>query len=178
MKTITKLFTLAAILLITGFTTNVMAQGTVTGTTAGANILEPITLTKNEVLNFGSMSVAIAIGGTCVLSTQGNRSATGGVSISPICPSATKAAFTVTGSPATATYVIMLPGTITVTNGTPAQDMLITPVARASAAVVDGTTGTLSGGSDTFTVGGTLNVAAAQPAVAYSGTFSVTVGYN
>ncbi len=41
-----------------------------------------------------------------------------------------------------------------------------------------GATPTLVGGSDTFNVGATLNVGAAQVAGTYSGTFAVTVNYN
>ena len=41
-----------------------------------------------------------------------------------------------------------------------------------------GGTPTLVGGSDTFNVGATLNVGAAQAADTYSGTFAVTVNYN
>ncbi len=37
---------------------------------------------------------------------------------------------------------------------------------------------TLVGGSDTFNVGATLNVGAAQASGTYSGTFAVTVNYN
>ncbi len=37
---------------------------------------------------------------------------------------------------------------------------------------------TLVGGSDTFSVGATLNVGAAQASGTYSGTFPVTVNYN
>ena len=36
----------------------------------------------------------------------------------------------------------------------------------------------LGGGSDSFNVGATLNVGATQAVGAYTGTFSVTVGYN
>jgi spore coat protein U-like protein len=39
-------------------------------------------------------------------------------------------------------------------------------------------TGTLTAGTQNITVGGTLNVGAAQASGSYTGTFSVTVNYN
>ena len=52
-------------------------------------------------------------------------------------------------------------------------------VARFNGAGADAVTGTLSAdGNDSFTVGGTLTVAAAQTAGEYAGTFNVTVAYN
>ena len=41
-----------------------------------------------------------------------------------------------------------------------------------------GATGTLDGGSQTFTVGATLTVGNSQPAGTYSGSFEVTVNYE
>jgi spore coat protein U-like protein len=54
-----------------------------------------------------------------------------------------------------------------------------TLLARTASAGADGLTGTLDGtGADSFTVGGTLSVIAAQVAGTYAGTFDVTVAYN
>jgi hypothetical protein len=167
-----------AAIIIAGFTTKVMAQAT-ENTTAGAKIVAPITINETSALHFGTMAVLAGSPGTCVLSTQGARSATGGVNLSAQTPTAANAAYTVGGAIST-TYAITLPSTITVSNGTPAQDMTINGLlARTASAAADGLTGTLNGsGADTFTIGGTLNVAAGQAAAAYSGTFNVTVAYN
>jgi hypothetical protein len=40
------------------------------------------------------------------------------------------------------------------------------------------TTGTLTAGAQTLTVGGTLSVGASQATGAYTGTYTVTVQYN
>ncbi|MFZ4402188.1 MAG: DUF4402 domain-containing protein [Bacteroidales bacterium] len=167
-----------AAIIIAGFTTKVMAQAT-ENTTAGAKIVAPISITETSALHFGTMAVLAGSPGTCVLSTQGARTATGGVNLSAQTPTAANAAYTVGGAIST-TYAITLPSTITVSNGTPAQDMTINSLlARTASAAADGLTGTLNGsGADTFTIGGTLNVAAGQAAAAYSGTFNVTVAYN
>jgi hypothetical protein len=153
----------------------IMAQAT-QSTSAAGKIIAPVTLTKNTDLHFGTMSVLTATAGTCVLSTAGVRSATGGVNLSASAPVSSTASYTVGGSAST-TYAITLPASITVTAVTTMTiDNLLAHTASAGA---DGLTGTLSGGgADTFTVGGTLNVAAAQASGLYTGTFNVTVAYN
>ena len=81
------------------------------------------------------------------------------------------AQFTVTGANST-TYAITLPGLTPLNSGGNSMniDAFLTDI---------GATGTLSGsGSQTFFVGSTLHVAAAQPAGTYTGSFSVTVNYN
>jgi len=168
---------IALIVMMTGFTSRIFAQATVTGTTAGAVIVTPISLTETAVLHFGTMSVLAATPGTCVLSTQGVRTATGGVNLSAAAPTSTNAAYNVGGN-GLATYAITLPATITVTSG--GNNMTINNLlARTASAGADGLTGTLTGGgTDSFTVGGTLVVPAAQPTGAYAGTFDVTVAYN
>ena len=170
---------IAAIVMMASYTTTVMAQATVTGTTAGAVIITPITLTQVTPLHFGVMSVLAGTPGTCVLTTLGVRSATGGVNLSAQAPVATNAAYTV-GGQASTTYAIVLPATITVTKAVTLETMTIgTLHAHTTSAGVDGLTGTLSGGgADDFTVGGILSVAAAQVAGTYAGTFDVTVAYN
>ena len=176
LKITIKLF--LAVNLIAVISTTIMAQSTVTGTTAGAVIITPITLTQVSPLNFGVMAVLTATPGTCVLSTSGVRSNTGGVNLSLQAPLATNASYTVAGQ-ANTTYAITLPGSITVTHTNATNTMSIgTLLARTTSAGVDGPTGTLSGtGADAFTIGGTLSVVAAQLAGVYSGTFDVTVAY-
>jgi len=169
----------AAIVLMANFSSNLSAQSTVTGTSAGAVIITPIALSQDAALNFGVMSVLPGTGGTCILSTTGVRSSTGGVNLSTIGTAATNAAYTV-GGLADATYSITLPSSITVTETVGAvQTMNINGLlARSASAGSNGLTGSLNSGADTFTVGGTLNVAASQLAGTYSGTFDVTVAYN
>jgi hypothetical protein len=174
MKRLVILF--SAIVLMTGFSVNLLAQAT-ENTEAAANIVIPIAITEDASLHFGTMAVLVGTGGTCVLSTEGDRSRTGGVNLSIQEPEAANAAFSVSGEALT-TYVITLPATITVSYNT--NSMTIgTLLARTTSAGADGLTGTLDGiGEDAFTVGGTLTVAAGQVPGLYTGTFDVTVAYN
>ncbi len=169
----------AAIVMIVGFSTKVMAQAT-ENTAAGATIITPISITETAAFNFGTMAVLAATPGTCVLSTQGVRSQTGGVNLSVQAPTAANAAYDVTGAVST-TYAITLPGSITVTETLGGIETMSigTLLARPASAGADQLTGTLDGsGDDSFTVGGTLTVAAAQLVGTYTGTFDVTVAYN
>lgn len=157
-------------------TTKVNAQ--TENTAAGANIIAPITISELTALHFGSLSVSGSLG-TCVLSTTGVRSRTGGVALSSFLPAATNAAYTVSGAN-NATFTITLPSTITVTESGTSTTMTIDNLnARVGGAGADATTGTLSvAGVATFSVGGTLKVAVDQVAALYAGIFDVTVAYN
>jgi hypothetical protein len=167
---------IAAIILITGYSSKVMAQAT-ENTAAAAKIVTPISITETASLHFGTMAISAGTPGTCVLSTQGVRTQTGGVNLSVQAPAASNAAYSVSGAVST-TYGITLPSTITVSQG--ASNMTISSLlARTASAAANGLTGTLSlTGTDNFTVGGTLNVAAGQATGVYTGTFDVTVAYN
>jgi len=166
---------IAAIVLFAG-STKVMAQAT-ENTAAAAKIVTPISITETSSLHFGTMAILAGTPGTCVLSTQGVRTQTGGVNLSVQAPTASNAAYNVSGAVNT-TYSITLPASITVTSG-PANMTINALLARTASAGSDGLTGTLSaGGTDSFTVGGTLNVSQGQATGTYTGTFDVTVAYN
>ena len=153
-------------------------QATVTGTTAGANIIATITLTMRQPLHFGTMAVLSSSSGTCQLTTSNVRTATGGVNLSAASPIAQVAIFDVTGA-ASVWYVITVPSTITISDGS-GHTMTISSLAcRPNSESADQLNGQLSaGGADYFSVGGILSVASAQSPGAYTGTFDVTVAYN
>jgi len=143
-------------------------------TDAYANIVNPITIAETRSLHFGTMSVSTSAG-TCVLAPAGTRTQTGGVTLTGFTPTATSAAYTVTGAANTAYTISMSPATVTVTRSGGAQTMTISTFTSSKA----GNAGTLSGtGTDSFTVGATLNVGASQVAGLYQGNFNVTVAYN
>lgn len=170
---------IVAIVMMAGLTSKVMAQVT-ENTAAGANILTALSIAEDLPMHFGTMGVLAGTGGTCVVTTAGVRSATSGVTLSAMAPLMSLATYTVTGEP-TYTYAITLPASITVTKAVTLETMTIgTLLAKSvSGAESNTATGTLeAGGTEQFSIGGTLNVAAAQVAGAYAGTFNVTVAYN
>ena len=173
MKNITKVLAIAVVAL--GLSNSSFAQATATAA-ASATIITPITIVKNVDMNFGNVAVSATLAGTVVLSPAGVRSTggAGGVTLPATTGTVAAASFTVSGQ-ASYTYAITLPSTCTITD------------AGSHTMTVDGfnstpsATGTLSGtGSQTLTVGATLNVAAAQAAGTYTNASGVpvTVNYN
>jgi len=179
----TNFLSLAAILSIGFFTSNLEAQtsATVAATSAGAKLIQPMTLSETSPLHFGTINVLTGAGGTVQLpSSSLARVFSAGVSSGVVAPLPTNAAYNVTGTK-NVTYALTLPSTITVVESLiPSQTMTIGDLkARFSGAVADATTSTLDGdGEDSFTLGGTLTVASAQMPGIYAGTFAVSVDYN
>ncbi|MEI6679115.1 MAG: DUF4402 domain-containing protein [Mariniphaga sp.] len=172
----------AAIVMILSFSTNVMAQTSakVSGTTAGAQLIVPMTLTETSPLHFGTINLLAAAGGDVILSTAGVRSFDAGLAASLVAPLATNAAYNVTGT-YNETYALTLPPTIEVkeTVGGTATMTISALKAKFNATGADAVTSTLNGsGAGNFKVGGTLTVAASQLGGIYAGTFDVSVDYN
>jgi hypothetical protein len=179
------LLSLAAILSIGFFTSNLEAQtsATVTGTLAGAKLIKPMTLEQTSPLHFGTINVLDGAPGTVLLpSSTLFRVFNGGVRESTVAPLATNAAYDVTGTKNT-TYALTLPDLISVkeTLGTATMEISLLKARFKNAGLngIDNVTSTLDGGGkDSFTVGGTLTVAASQTPGVYAGTFDVSVDYN
>ena len=148
-------------------TTMTMDCGTVQATVdVTATLLAPISISSSGDMAFGTM-LTTGTAGTVTVTPAGARSS---VNVDLLGGFPAAAAFDVTGEGAN-TYSITLPSSATLTSG---GDTMTIDTFNHDA----GGTPTLSGGSDTFNVGATLNVGATQAGGTYSGTFSVTVNYN
>jgi len=150
------------------------AQQTASATAAAsATIITPIAISKTADMNFGNIAVSASSGGTVILAPAGTRTTTGNVSLPATTGSPAAASFTVTGQ-GSYTYAITLPTTATLTDGASHTMTVGTFTSNPSS------TGTLSSGTQTLTVGATLTVAAGQAVATYttSSPFTVTVGYN
>ena len=172
MKNISKVLAIAVIAL--GLSNSSFAQATATAS-ATATIITPITIVKTADMNFGNVAVSATLAGTVVLAPAGTRSTggAGGVTLPASVGTVTAASFTVSGQGGY-TYAITLPTSKTLTSG--ANTMTVDNFSSNPA-----TTGTLSGaGSQTLTVGATLNVTAGQAAGVYTNATGVpvTVNYN
>jgi hypothetical protein len=165
MKRLMKLFFVVAMLFLP-----FAIQAQVQTTTAGANIVAPLTLTETSDMHFGTLSVNNSPGAV-VLSPGNVRTSTGGVSLSSATPTHRVAAYSVTGQ-GTLSYVITLPTSVTIQQGP--NSMVVNNFTTNKA----GNIGTLSAGVDSFNLGATLQVSASQATGEYSGTFNVIVSYN
>jgi len=134
--------------------------------TANARVVTPVTVTETTPLNFGSFAAS----GTAGSITQAGV-VTGGVTAVAGGATRTAGVFSVSGeSSASTAYTVSLPASVTLTSG--ANNM------SAALSFAAGTASrTLTSGADTFSVNGTLSVAANQAAGVYTGTYSVTVAY-
>jgi hypothetical protein len=135
---------------------------------AGAAPAAELTITRTGDLGFGSF--VAGAGGTVTVAPSGARSASG-VFLIPSSQGAA-ARFEVRGD-GDAGYTIGLPAEAVLDNGA-GQTMTLRDFTSAPSAF-----GRLSlGGTQTISVGATLNVGANQASGSYSGTFSVTVNYQ
>jgi hypothetical protein len=174
MKTIKFMVTaLLAVLFLTVTTT----FGQVTASaTATATVVAPIAITKTVDMNFGNIAVGTSAG-TVVLTPAGTRTSTGGVTLPATTGTVSAASFNVTGE-GNYTYAITLPSSAyTITRVGNTETMTVNSFVS-NPTVAAG--GTLSSGSQTLTVGATLNVAGSQVAGTYTNAtgFNVTVNYN
>ncbi len=161
--------TLFSIVLATaGGLTASAAQAASADGTSRSIILNPLTATAVQDLDFGQL-IAGATPGTVVLdASTGARTATGGVSLAGGAPST--AIFVGVARPDRMVHLNLPNGAITLTNGTGGT---MTVTAFATDGVINRRTDV--NGIVSFRVAATLNVAANQADGAYSGTFNVTL---
>jgi hypothetical protein len=177
MKKFTSILSIMALSAV--FTTSALAQGTQPATASSASsttIVAPIAISNSVPLVFGSFASNDA--GTLVLSPAGAQTSTGGVKLNTAAGAPTAASFTVTGE-GNYGYTITLP-TTSLTLTTTAEGTVQTMDVDTFVSSIADEAGTLSDGTETFTVGATLNVVAAQAVGLYESTtpFDVTVNYN
>lgn len=148
--------------------------------TGKAKIIESIAMSKGTTstgtgatdLDFGTVSISGDAGTVTVdAASAANASASG---VSTVGTGQTAANFTISGQSG-ASVTITSPSSITV-NGPSSSTMSIAPTCSLGAGTSH--TATLTGGSVTFYIGGTLSVGATQTTGDYTGTFNITAMYN
>ncbi|RTY75191.1 DUF4402 domain-containing protein [Flavobacterium bomense] len=175
MKKITSLLSIMALTAV--FSTSALAQQSASASApTSTTIVAPIGITKTTSMTFGSFATGGA--GTLVMTSAAVRSATGGVKLTTITGSPTAAEFSVTGQ-ASYGYDITLPASLTLT--TTATGTVNTMIVNTFTSSLTNSKGTLgTDGTNSFTVGATLNVLASQVVGTYTNAdgFAVTVNYN
>lgn len=139
---------------------------------ATAEIVAPITITNTgSGLNFGTIAVEAATGGTIAVAFDGSATegGAGGAGLVPGGTATSADQFTVTGESGLL-YSIVIDPSVTLSGGT-GPDMTASLLAESSG-------GTIGGASDVFAVGGTLTVPAGQGGGLYTGTYTVTASYD
>ncbi len=147
----------------------VQAFAATVGASADATIVRPLTLTKTEDLDFGTVAAGAFPGTVVVNPATGARTVTGGVTAAGGTPR--RAEFV--GQAAIGLLALVSIGPSPVLDNGSGSTM-------GTALAVEGGTGirVLPGtGIQTFRVGGTLAVGALQPGGLYTGQFTFTVNY-
>lgn len=128
-----------------------------------------LVLTKQNDMDFGSITPSLTNNGFVILQTNGIPSPSGVAAHNPA--GATAARYSIAGVPS-ANIFISLPSSVSLSNGT--QSLLISDFAAENGITQQlGTDGTLN-----FRVGATVFVQALQRPGVYTGSFDVTVLYN
>jgi len=163
---------MALVAVTAAFATSATAAPTVpvaaaTPATASAQIVEPLTLTKTQDLNFGTLiKNAMTANRTVSISEAGSVTCATEI----LCGGTTAAAnFDVVGSADQTVKVYVAPTSLT--NG--AATLLFTPVtASTSPLTLD------SAGAASFSIGGSITIAPSTVTGLYVGDMNVTVDYN
>jgi outer membrane lipoprotein-sorting protein len=164
---------IAAIIMIAGFSSKMMAQNEIT-TNAAAKIVSALTVSNHDGLglHFGTMTRPTAAT-TVIVPPTGARTDGGNIVLLAQTPTYHAASYDVSGD-GTATYHIYLPSAdVTINSG--ANSMIVNTFTSSKGVANNGT---LVGGVDAFTVGATLHLVLDQPAGEYIGTYDVSVAYN
>jgi len=161
-----------SILALSAFATGALASGSVSTTAnASVTVLSPVTITKTQDLQFGSVvRPSNANTNTVTLDTNNTVTITGGGDGATVGGPTTSAKFSISAVSAT-TYTTSQVLVFTQTG--------LTNVAASLPVAESGTLGTIpAGGTQVLDYGGHFDMTATTPAQAYTGTLSVTVNYN
>jgi len=133
---------------------------------AGATIIAPLAISNTAGLNFGTVAPG-SESATVTLGSDGTR--TCAAALTCLDENHQAAAFAVTGQSGYS-YNITVPASVTMSDGG----------SNSMTATLSGSksSGTITDGTDSFTVGGVLTVAGSQAAGSYTGSFTVEVAYQ
>ena len=153
------------------------AQNSATQSTTGTGtILQPITLTKDSDLAFGSIVRPSSGSNTVTINqTTGTRTLSGGGNGALVTSTTSRATFTVDGEGAS-TFSITVPANFNMTRVSGSETLAVTLTATGASGTLSGSAG--SAGSATFGVGGAFPLDNTTVTGAYTGTFNTTVAYN
>jgi len=140
-----------------------------TPATATAQIVDPLSLTKTQDLNFGTLIKVTGMASSHVVTI--NEADTVTCTAELLCGGTTKSAkFDVAGSPNQIVKVYVAPTTL---NGPGGATLAFTPTAASASPLTLST-----GGVASFAIGGSITVAPSTFSGVYSGNMNVTVDYN
>jgi hypothetical protein len=172
---------LAAALLVSAAAAPAFAGPETASDTASASalIIQPITVTKDRDMEFGTLVKPRSGSAKVTVANDGTRTLGTGIASPTSSAAPTSAMFTIKGEGAQA-MTVAVPATFELANG--ANKLTVTTSNDGSIAST-GTTKSLSGalgaeGSYTVKVGGEFDLASSTATGTYTGSFTVTAAYN
>lgn len=141
------------------------ANAATVSATARVDILAPVTLVQTAGLDFGVVASGVAAGTVTLPNSSNVRTCSVGLAC---VGTAQRGTFNVTGA-ATYTVAIAVAASTTLTGAGAPMALTLNPSATSVVA---------TGAAQTFFVGGTLTVGAAQTAGTYTGTYNVSADYQ
>ena len=144
-----------------------MAASTNGSGTGKAKIVQPVTATSTQDLNFGTM---LGKANTVTVSTSGTRTATDGTSLVNDNNTASAGVFSVTG-PNNQPITVSLPSSATVTSSTNSMTISNFTSDKSGSQTLDNT------GALTINIGGDLAVTEGQATGDYTGSYTITITY-
>lgn len=172
-------FCLAALAATTAFASPAVAQSVGSDTaTAEARglVLQPLTLTKVDDLDFGTILASTIAGSVSIDEDTGNRSVTGGVT--PVASNTGgRALFEGAGTPTQQVDLTLTPpvGGVLVSTSNPADVIVVSNLLLDGGNLTTRTIGVL--GTFQVGVGGTFAITAGQPNGLYTADFDLTADY-
>jgi hypothetical protein len=173
MKLVTKAAT--ALILAAGIGSPAFAQSASTTTTGTTTIIQPVTISQNKALAFGTLVRPTSGSSTITIGTAGDTVTATGNAVVLARGATSRARYTVTGEGGE-TVSVNMPATFDLTKtGAPALTVTLArnPAGNLTLSNALGTTGTAS-----LDIGGSFAISDATPTGDYSGTFVVSVAYN
>jgi hypothetical protein len=167
MKKIT--LTLSIIAFSAVFTTSALAQISSAEAVSSAEVITPVSILKNGDLKFGTFSTDPLAAGSILLSATSVATPSSEITLTTLVT----ASFVVSGD-SNYTYSIVLPAEVVLSGLVEANEMTVDDF---TSSLTDNK-GTLATGTQTFTVGGTLNVPIGTVKDVYSNTSDLTVSVN
>jgi hypothetical protein len=172
---------LAAALMVSAASAPALAGPESSSATANASalIIQPITVTKDRDIEFGTLVKPRTGSAKVTVDNTGTRTLGAGIASPTSSATPTSAKFTIRGEGAQA-MTVAVPASFDLTNG--ASTLTVTTSNDGSIAA-SGTTKTLSGalgaeGSYEVLVGGEFDLASTTATGTYTGSFTVTAAYN
>ena len=172
-------FYLAALAATTAFATPAFAATVTASATAEARglVLQPLTLTKVDDLDFGTVLASTALGTVTINADTGNRTSTGGVT-QVASNNGQRALFAGAGTAGNLVTLTLSPptGGVLVSTTNPADTIVVSSLVLDNANLTSRAIG--AGGTFQVGVGGTFDIAANQPNGFYKADFNLTADYQ